>query len=132
MKGGEDGPVITAGALEKSKLIGAINYQNPDLQMPPRNGGGKLPDEQIGVLTEWVKMGAPWPKGQTGNPAAPASSFDLEKRRREHWAWQPIKAQRPPPVQNVAWPSGAPDRFILGKLEASHLQPAPPADRRTG
>src|SRR2546428_10780496 len=36
MKGGEDGPVITPGAPEKSKLIEAISYRNPDLQMPPK------------------------------------------------------------------------------------------------
>src|SRR6266699_5580473 len=58
LKGGEDGPVISAGFPEKSKLIEAINYQNPDLQMPPK---GKLSDQQIATLTEWVKMGTPWP-----------------------------------------------------------------------
>src|SRR5689334_10008584 len=40
MKGGDDGPVITPGVPERSKLIEAISYQNPDLQMPPK---GKLP-----------------------------------------------------------------------------------------
>src|SRR5207302_1089281 len=53
LKGGEDGPVISAGFPEKSKLIEAINYQNADLQMPPK---GKLSDQQIAALTEWVRM----------------------------------------------------------------------------
>src|SRR2546427_4089323 len=87
LKGGEDGPVISTGFPEKSKLIEAINYQNPDLQMPPK---GKLSDQQIATLTEWVKMGAPWP-AETAKSATATSTFDLEKRRREHWAWQPIK-----------------------------------------
>src|SRR6266436_6061375 len=113
LKGGEDGPVITPGFPEKSKLIEAINYQNPDLQMPPK---GKLPDQQIATLTEWVKMGAPWPMTETGKTATVSATFDLEKRRREHWAWQPIKPQSPPAVKNKAWPSSAPDRFVLAKL----------------
>jgi len=127
LKGGEDGLVITPGSPEKSKLIEAINYQNPDLQMPPK---GKLPDQQIATLTEWVKMGAPWPITETGKTATVTTTFDLEKRRREHWAWQPIKTQRPPAVKNKSWPSSAPDCFVLAKLEQNDLHPAPPADRR--
>src|SRR6266576_2952086 len=47
LKGGEDGPVISPGFPAKSKLIEAINYQNADLQMPPK---GKLPDQQIAAF----------------------------------------------------------------------------------
>src|SRR6266446_1227090 len=126
LKGGEDGPVISPGSPEKSKLIEAINYQNADLQMPPK---GKLPDQQIATLTEWVKMGAPWPT-ETAKSATATATFDLEKRRREHWAWQPIKPQHLTSVKTKAWPSSAPDRFVLAKLEENNLHPAPPADRR--
>src|SRR4051794_4991222 len=42
LKGGENGPILIPGAPAKSKLIEAIQYQNPDLQMPPK---GKLPDD---------------------------------------------------------------------------------------
>jgi len=102
IKGGEDGPVITPGSPEKSKLIEAINYANPDLKMPPRKSGGKLSNEQIAALTEWVRIGAPWPKEQPGKAPALTTTFDLEKRRREHWAWQPIKSQTLPAVKDVA------------------------------
>src|SRR6266478_1674630 len=126
LKGGEDGPVITPGFPEKSKLVEAINYQNPDLQMPPK---GKLPDEQIARLTEWVKMGAPWPI-ESGKTAAVATTFDLDKRRREHWAWQPIKPQRLPSVKEKGWPASSPDYFVLAKLEQNNLHAAPRANRR--
>src|SRR5215813_11258502 len=59
LKGGEDGPVVLPGSPEKSKLIEAIHYQNPDLQMPPK---GKLTDSEISILTEWVKLGVHWPR----------------------------------------------------------------------
>ena len=130
MKGGEAGPVITPGTLEKSKLIEAINYENPDLQMPPK---GKLPKEQIAALTEWVKMGAPWPiEIKTNLGGSAAAKFDLEQRKRDHWAWQRIKPQPVPACQNSTWARAGPDRFILAKLEQHGLQPAPAAQPRSG
>src|SRR6266511_577085 len=57
--GGDSGPAVVPGDPEKSLLIEAIRYGNEDLQMPPK--GKKLTDEQIATLTEWVKIGAPWP-----------------------------------------------------------------------
>src|SRR5262245_18652271 len=44
LAGGESGPAIVPGDPEKSLLIKAIRYTNPDLQMPPK--GKKLSDEQ--------------------------------------------------------------------------------------
>ncbi|MDB6122825.1 MAG: Protein of unknown function (DUF1553)/Protein of unknown function (DUF1549)/Planctomycete [Pedosphaera sp.] len=129
LKGGEGGLIVAPGEPEKSRLIEAVNYGNPDLQMPPK---GKLSKEQIAVLTEWVKMGAPWPKeAAMAKLEGKAPVFDLEKRRREHWAWQPIKTRTPPSVKNTCWIANPVDRFILAKLEENHLAPAPPADRRT-
>src|SRR5262249_2472028 len=57
--------------------------------------------------------------------------FDLQKRKREHWAWRPVRPQEPPPVREGGWPRGPVDRFLLAKLEEKGLTPAPPADRRT-
>src|SRR3954447_1597233 len=58
LKGGEDGPVVLPGEPEKSKLIEAIRYQNPELQMPPK---GKITPAEITILVDWVNMGAPFP-----------------------------------------------------------------------
>jgi hypothetical protein len=128
LKGGETGPVVVPGSLEKSRLIEAIGYKNVELQMPPK---GKLPDTVIADLTAWVKMGAPWPKESRNKAAAAADGFDLQKRKRSHWAWQPIGAHQPPRVQNAAWVKSPIDAFILARLEAQGLKPAAPADRRT-
>src|SRR5438046_2001266 len=128
LKGGDDGPVFTPGDPGQSKLIEAINYENPQLQMPPK---GKLPEEQIQTLTAWIKIGAPWPSENVQKAPAQTAAFDLEKRRREHWAWQPIKAGRIPSVRKKAWRSTPTDSFILSKLEKENLSPSPPADPRT-
>src|SRR5690606_41203330 len=59
------GPAIEPGKPEESLLIEAINYAS--YEMPP---SGKLKDADIAVLTEWVRMGAPWPGGDHPVPIA--------------------------------------------------------------
>jgi hypothetical protein len=129
LKGGDSGPAIVPGQPDQSRLIDAVRYGNPDLQMPPKT---KLADGQIADLTEWVKRGAPWPSGTgTASAASAKPVFDLQKRKNEHWAWQAIRRQDPPAVKNADWPRGPIDRFILSKLESAGLSPAPDADPRT-
>jgi len=129
LKGGDSGPAIVPGDPEQSRLIDAIRYGNPDLQMPPKS---RLADGQVADLTEWVKRGAPWPAEKVAVGTAPAKPvFDLQKRKAGHWAWQPIRQQSPPAVKNADWPRGPIDCFILAKLESAGLSPAPDADRRT-
>jgi len=53
LKGGDTGPAIVPGATDKSLLIEAVRYTNPDLEMPPK---GKLPDAAIALLT--TQLGA--------------------------------------------------------------------------
>src|SRR5437773_1788381 len=55
LKGGESGAVIVPGEPEKSLLIKAVRYTDPDLQMPPK--GKKLPDADVAELVAWIKMG---------------------------------------------------------------------------
>src|ERR1051326_876123 len=125
-KGGKQGSLLNITRPEKSLLLMAVSYQNKALQMPPK---GKLSDAQIALLTQWVQMGAPWSNSSI-SPAAPAVTFNLASRK-QHWSWQPIKPSAPPAVKNKSWLKTPIDNFILAKLEADHLQPAPPADKRT-
>jgi hypothetical protein len=57
--------------------------------------------------------------------AAPLS--EAPRAEAPHWAFQPIRDPEPPRVQNEAWVQNPIDRFILAKLEAANLQPAPRA-----
>lgn len=120
LAGGESGPAITPGRPGESRLILAVR-QTGDLQMPP---DGKLADAQIELLESWVAMGAPWPAGE----ATPA---DVKaEAARTHWAFQPVASPAPPAVENAAWVRTPVDAFVLARLEAAGLAPAPPADRR--
>ena len=55
----------------------------------------------------------------------------LTESDRDHWAFQPIKKPALPEVKRSNWTRKPIDRFILAKLEAEGLQPAPDAERVT-
>lgn len=63
---------------------------------------------------------------ETVAPETPLSAAD-----REHWAFQPPRKPVVPDVRNRVWCRTPIDRFVLAKLEARDLQPAPPADHAT-
>jgi hypothetical protein len=131
MRGGESGPAIVVGKPDESRLIEAVRYENVDLQMPP---DAKLAAADIGMLEKWVSMGAPDPRAEPADKIEKTSKiepFDLAKRRREHWAWQPPRTGVPPPVANEHWPRHNLDRYILNRLDEAGLSPAPPSEKRT-
>src|SRR5579884_2069128 len=96
LKGSENGAVVKPGQPDKSLLVKAIRYDG-DVQMPPK---GKLPDEAIAHLTEWVKMGAPWPEESVKSAAISQSVAEV---RRTHWAFQPVRKPGLPVVKNADW-----------------------------
>src|SRR5581483_3836746 len=113
LKGGATGPAIVPGHPEKSLLIKAIGYKDEELRMPPSK---RLSAEQVALLTEWIKMGAPWPGSATKTALRPRGKITDEDRR--YWAFVPVKAPAVPDVQDAAWLKNPVDRFIAAKLEA--------------
>lgn len=129
-KGNEAGPAIVPGKPEESRIVEVIGYQDA-IRMPPKQ---KLPDSEIALLTEWIKIGAPFPAAPAGTGPALgelATPEGIIKSRATHWSYQPVRRSEPPQVKDTRWCAGAIDRFILAKLEENGLTPSPPADRRT-
>src|SRR6516162_4989906 len=79
-RGGENGPVIVPGNVGASKLIEALRYTNKDLQMPPDDNGGKLPDSIIHDFESWVRMGAPDPRDDAAG--AMAKAYDTTEAKK--------------------------------------------------
>ena len=48
-----------------------------------------------------------------------------------HWAFQPLLEPAIPEVRDAGWPRTPIDAFVLARLEAEGLRPAPPADPQT-
>jgi uncharacterized membrane protein/mono/diheme cytochrome c family protein len=58
MKGGKDGPVIIAGAPEKSLLLQRITLPSDHKQFMPAEGRPPLRPEEIALIKTWVLQGA--------------------------------------------------------------------------
>ncbi|MFM7606787.1 MAG: PSD1 and planctomycete cytochrome C domain-containing protein, partial [Prosthecobacter sp.] len=126
--GGDSGPSIVPGKPEKSRLIEAVRYTNPDMEMPPK---AKLQESEIDVLEEWVKRGAPDPREMVAEAKEmKKTGVDVEEGRK-HWAYQPVRDVMPPAVRDPAWPLNEVDAFILAKQEAANLKPGPAAEAHT-
>ena len=130
ISGGDSGPSVVAGDPDKSLLIEAVRYTNPDTQMPPKK---KLSDEHIKILEDWVLMGAPWPNEPLPDPEKKLGPkvFDLNKRKSEHWCWQPIAKNDPPQVAYKDWSSDPIDLYVLSALEKKGLKPSLATDKNS-
>jgi len=114
--GGDRGPAIVPGNVDGSLLVRAIRHEDPDLQMPEE----KLPDSEIAILTDWIARGAFDPR--TSKPAE-----SLAEGATDWWSLRPLV--RPAVPDGVG--ANPVDAFVRARLRQEHLNPAPPADRRT-
>jgi len=128
LKGGSTGPGLVAGQPDKSLIIKAMRFTDPNLQMPPKD---KVPDSVLADFENWVRMGAPDPRSGK-NAAMLKTDEDLQKARK-HWAFQQvIKPEPPKPKSHLkSWIQNDIDLFVLAKLEEKGLFPSPMADKWT-
>ncbi len=134
MRGGDSGSALDPEQPEEGLLFRAVSYQD-DLKMPPK---GKLRDDEIAAIRRWVAKGAPWPgnrpiaeKARADPPQPQADGTGFREEERAFWAFQPPASPPVPSVKRTEWTRTPIDAFILSKLEANHLSPAPSADPRT-
>ena len=118
-KGGGSGkPLFVAGKPDESLILRAVRHADGVTKMPL---DGKLKDSEIADLAAWVKRGAPFP---------PTTKIGPDPAK--HWAFAPVRPVAVPEIRNPKFEiRNEIDRFIVAKLEAAGLKPAPPADRRT-
>jgi mono/diheme cytochrome c family protein len=127
LKGGDSGPAVAPGDPEKSLMLVAV-HQTGVLKMPK---GGKLSPEDVAVLTEWIRIGAPWP--QTTAPMV-ATGKQITDDMRRFWSFMPLVDSPVPPVKDPSlkgWAKTDIDHFVLAKLDEKGMKPAPMADKRT-
>src|SRR2546422_4011106 len=102
LAGGNRGPAVNPGAPGESLLLKAVE-QRGELKMPPT---GRLKDEQIVLLRQWIEQNLPWP----------AENVEKKDPRRDHWAFQPPTRRSIPSVANARWVRNEIDNFILARL----------------
>jgi cytochrome c553 len=124
--GGGGGALIARDQPDSSHLLKVIGYED-SLKMPPM---GKLKAEQIEIVTNWVRMGAPWPGADmTGAVIVPAQKKEFSEEQKNFWAFQAVRSPAVPHVNDAAWVQTPVDAFILAKLEEKGLKPAAPATK---
>ena len=102
------GPTVVTGNALESPLYQRLITTDPDEHMPPAETHKDLKPAEIALIKQWIDTGAQW---------------------QPHWSL--IKPERPPvpAVANQAWVRNPIDAFVLQKLSAKRLEPAPEADR---
>src|SRR3954453_5096020 len=114
LTGGKHGPAIEPGNARQSLLIQYVRGE----RTPRMPMGGSLPDDAVASLAAAVDQMQPLPKT--------AKILD------SHLEWLLHKPAAPPVpvVKTSAWVVNPIDAFILQKLEAKGMTPAPPASKR--
>jgi mono/diheme cytochrome c family protein len=116
LRGGESGAALRPNDAPRSLVYRKVAAG----KMPPKQ---PLTPDQVALVREWIDAGAPW--DESGSPSAsPRSPAAL-------WVLRPLVRPEPPVVQPASWPANPIDAFILARLGAAGLSPAPPADRLT-
>ncbi|MGA8596067.1 MAG: PSD1 and planctomycete cytochrome C domain-containing protein [Bryobacteraceae bacterium] len=110
--------VVVPGKSAESHLYQRVAGIGDVARMPM---GGRLADDQIAIIKQWIDEGAEWP-----------DNVGVQiKATKTHWAFIPPQRPEIPKVTNASWPKNPIDSFILAKLEKEHLSPSPEADRVT-
>jgi mono/diheme cytochrome c family protein len=99
---------IVKGNPSQSEVVKRIEGKGP--LMPPVSSHKTLTPKQIATLKAWVAQGAEY---------------------QAHWSFIPPTRPALPAVKDAKWVRNPIDRFVLARLEAAGLKPAPEADRRT-
>ncbi|MCZ6597217.1 MAG: DUF1549 domain-containing protein, partial [Planctomycetota bacterium] len=99
---------VTPGDLDASEIIYRVSNEDEAERMPPAETGKQLTAEEIEVIRRWIEDGAEW---------------------NTHWAFEAPTRPEPPAVSDESWPRNEIDRFVLARLEAEGLAPAPEADK---
>jgi hypothetical protein len=116
LRGGESGR-----ALRPNDAAGSLIYRKVAARkMPPKQ---PLDPQQVAMIREWIDAGAAWEE-----PLRVAARTATEAGL---WVLRPPVRPELPRVLSASWVSDPIDAFILARLEADGLVPAPPADRLT-
>jgi hypothetical protein len=123
LAGGDSGAAIVPGNVAESRLLSALTYENPNLQMPPE---GQLSPSIINDFRHWIEAGASDPR-ESPRPPSPKQVGLLVEQAQEHWAYREIQQVAVPTGlkgENSFASSSAIDAFINRRLAESGLQGA--------
>ncbi len=86
IKGGESGRIVDTESMADSLILSAIHYK--DLEMPP---SGKLSDEKIQVIEQWIHDGSYWPAKTESISLRKKGEKGFTEEDKSYWFFQPHK-----------------------------------------
>ncbi|MGB0580083.1 MAG: PSD1 and planctomycete cytochrome C domain-containing protein [Limisphaerales bacterium] len=122
LRGGDSGSAYDSSDPKNSLILRMLSYQDEHHEMPP---SGKLADNLITDLTEWVRLGIPFNpereiKGEIEHAADTTIVNDANKN---YWAFRPVGKPTPPKVDARAWSKNGIDSYIYSGLAKAGLKP---------
>jgi hypothetical protein len=127
LKGGDNGPAVTPGKGQASRLVKLVARQE-EPHMPPKT---PAPKEAVELLAKWIDLGAAYDKPLIESAPAGKRPLTVTEQDRQYWAYRTLREPTPPPVTDAAWVRNPIDRFLLARMEAAGIPPARDADKRT-
>ena len=150
LAGGEhESAALVPGNSAQSPLYLSATWENPDLEMPPKEND-RLNPEQLELLKNWIDQGAPWPDASIQKQIHEAQWDEPENKdgilvktsggtsdawtfRRyqpeDLWAFQPVVKPEIPEAKETA--ANPVDAFLDQKRLEKGFEQAPEADDRT-
>lgn len=125
LEGGDSGAALVPHDPDESLLIEAVKYEG--LEMPPEE---QLSEKEIGVLTRWVSLGAPWPNAGKVRISHKEEGPHVTEEDRQFWSYVPRVRPAVPASEGDTWVGNEVDAFIRQKQQENGLTPAPLATRR--
>jgi len=112
---------VVPGKPEESSFLDLLISDAGKRPRMPKEGKS-LTLEEVGVLREWIKGGAAWPKDVVVKERAKAD--------KSWWSLKPLSDPIPPDVAGMppVWAANPLDRFVFAKLKEKGLAPSPTAD----
>ena len=129
LQGGETGPAIVPHKPDESLLIKAVEFGDKDMQMPP---DGKMSAAEIGVLKQWISMGAPWPEAEVASAKLARKPGQITDEDRKWWAFRPVVEPKVPMVSATVKQSDGASVGNSSKSKASNKSTDALTNRRTG
>jgi hypothetical protein len=114
LHGGKRGPALTPGSAKNSLLIQYIKGE----KTPRMPLGASLPDDRVAALSAAI------------DKLTPAAGSSAPQDEYLSWLLKPPASPPIPKVRNAEWLRNPIDAFVLSRLEAKQMHPAPAADRR--
>jgi len=112
LAGGKNGPAVVAGKADESLMLDRLDAG----EMPPDRPLGA---EQVAAVRAWVARGASYGDA----PLAPRRAGP------DWWSLRPVRRPAVPAVRDPGRARTPVDAFVLERLDAAGLRPAPEADR---